>query len=99
MVPDARETPRGTRWSSAHGDVQVETFRIAGRDLKIVRAVRQEKKSRHSARSNYSVLRDDSFFISGFQGLKKFSVKAQLRTAKCRFHHDVRQMMETIVTH
>src|ERR1700681_1306316 len=29
MVPHTREAARGTRWSSAQGQVQVETFRIA----------------------------------------------------------------------
>ena len=28
LVPQARDAARGTRWSSAHGEVQVETFRI-----------------------------------------------------------------------
>ena len=28
LVPHARDAAHGTRWSSAHGEVQVETFRI-----------------------------------------------------------------------
>ena len=35
MVPHAREAARGTRWSSAHGEVQVETFRIVDANLKL----------------------------------------------------------------
>lgn len=99
MVPEARETPRGTRWSSAHGDVQVETFRVADRDLKLAALFEQEKKEPATRKIEYSVLRDDSFFISGFQGLKKFSVKAQLRDGEVRgFTMMYDQMMETIVT-
>jgi hypothetical protein len=99
MVPEAREAARGTRWSSAHGDVQVETFRVADRDLKLAALFEQEKKEPASRKIEYSVLRDDSFFISGFQGLKKFSVKAQLRDGEVRgFTMMYDQMMETIVT-
>ena len=44
-------------------------------------------------------MRDDSFFISGLQGLKKFSVKAQIRDGEVRgFTMQYDQMMETIVT-
>ena len=44
MVPHAREAARGTRWSSAHGEVQVETFRIADPNLKLSALFEQEKK-------------------------------------------------------
>lgn len=99
MVPNARETPRGTRWSSAHGEVQVETFRVASRDLKLAALFEQEKKVPSNRKVEYSVLRDDNFFISGFQGLKKFSVKAQLRDGEVRgFTMMYDQMMETIVS-
>jgi len=44
-------------------------------------------------------MKDDSFFISGLQGLKKFSVKAQMRDGEVRgFTMLYDQMMETIVT-
>jgi hypothetical protein len=99
MVPNATETPRGTRWSSGHGEVQVETFRIANRDLKLAALFEQEKREPSNRKIEYSVLRDDSFFINGFQGLKKFSVKAQLRDGEVRgFTMMYDQMMETIVT-
>jgi hypothetical protein len=99
MVPNATETPRGTRWSSGHGEVQVETFRIANRDLKLAALFEQEKREPSNRKIEYSVLRDDSFFINGFQGLKKFSVKAQLRDGEVRgFTIMYDQMMETIVS-
>jgi len=98
MVPQAQETPRGTRWSSAHGDVQVETFRIADRGSKLADLFDQEKREPATRKVEYSVLHDDNFFISGFQGLKKFSVKAQLRDGEVRgFTMMYDQMMETIV--
>jgi hypothetical protein len=99
MVPHARDATRGTRWSSTHGDVQVETFRVAERDLKLSALFEQEKREPATRKVEYSLLRDDGFFISGFQGLKKFSVKATFRDGEVRgFTMLYDQMMETIVT-
>ena len=99
MVPHAHDTARGTRWSSAHGDVQVETFRVADRNLKLAALFEQEKREPATRKIEYSLLREDGFFISGFQGLKKFSVKAQWRDGEVRgFTMLYDQMMETIVT-
>jgi hypothetical protein len=98
MVPHAREAARGTRWSSAHGEVQVETFRIADANLKLSALFEQEKKEPATRKVETSVLRDDSFFISGLQGLKKFSVRAYIRNGEVRgFTMLFDQMMETIV--
>ena len=99
MVPIARDAERGTRWSSVYGEVQVETFRITARDLKLPALFDQLKKEPATRRIEYSVLNDNNFFISGLQGLKKFSVKAQMRDGEVRgFTMQYDQMMETIVT-
>jgi hypothetical protein len=99
MVPHAHEAERGTRWSSAHGDVQVETFRIADPDLKLSALFEQQKKEPTNRKIEYSVLHDDNFFISGLQGLKKFSVRATIRNGEVRgFTMMFDQMMETIVS-
>ena len=98
MVPQARDAAHGTRWSSAHGEVQVETFRIKEPDLKLSALFEQQKKEPATRKIESSALRDDSFYISGMQGLKKFSVRAQLRNGEVRgvtILFD--QMMETIV--
>jgi Trypsin-like peptidase domain len=98
MVPLAREAARGTRWSSAHGEVQVETFRIKEPGLKLAALFEQEKKEPGTRQIEYSVLRDDGFFISGIQGLKNFSVRATMRDGEVRgFTILFDQAMETIV--
>ena len=97
LVPNARDAAGGTRWSSAHGEVQVETFRIKDPDLKLAALFEQQKKQ-PTRQVETSVLHDDNFFISGMQGLKKFSVRAQLRDGEVRgFTMLFDQMMETIV--
>jgi hypothetical protein len=98
MVPHAREAARGTRWSSAHGEVQVETFRINDPALKLAALFEQEKKEPATRKVETNVLRDDNFFISGMQGLKRFSVRAKLRDGEVRgFTMLYDQMMEGIV--
>lgn len=98
IVPHAREAARGTRWSSKHGEVQVETFRINEPGLKLQALFEQEKKEPGGRKVEYSVLRDDSFFVSGIQGLKKFSVRASLRNGEVRgFTMLYDQAMEGIV--
>lgn len=99
MVPIAREAPRGTLWTSRYGDVQVETFRYADPTLKLSSLFEQEKQEPSTRKVEYSVLRDDSFFVSGIQGLKKFAVRAQLRNGEVRgFTMLYDQMMEGIVS-
>lgn len=98
LVPFARDAARGTRWSSAHGEVQVETFRIKDPALKLAALFEQQKKEPATRKIETSVLHDDNFFISGMQGLKLFSVRAKLRDGEVRgFTMLYDQMMETIV--
>ena len=98
LVSQVRDSARGTRWSSAHGEVQVETFRIKDTDLKLAAVFEQQKKEPSSRRVESSFLRDDNFYISGMQGLKKFSVRGYARDGEIRgFTVLFDQMMETIV--
>src|SRR5450631_1273428 len=98
LVPHARDAARGTRWSSAHDEVQVETFRIKDPKLTLAALFEQQKKEPATRRVETSVLHDDNFFISGMQGLKLFSVRAQLRDGEVRgFTIMYDQMLETIV--
>ena len=67
--------------------------------LKLAALFEQEKKEPATRKIETSVLRDDNFFISGMQGLKKFSVRAKLRDGEVRgFTMMYDQMMETIVS-
>lgn len=98
LVSQARDAARGTRWSSAHGEVQVETFRIKDPDVKLAAFFEQQKKEPSARKVEYSVLHDDNFYISGMQGLKNFSVRAYARDGEIRgFTMLFDQMMETIV--
>jgi hypothetical protein len=96
LMPNAHDAAHGTRWSSAHGEVQVETFRI--KNAKLDAVFEQEKRHPKSRNIERSVLNDDGFFISGMQGLKYFSVRAKERDGEVRgFTLLYDQMMEGIV--
>jgi hypothetical protein len=98
MLPNARDTAHGTRWSSAHGEVKVETFRIKEAGLTLAALFEREKKEPAVRRIESSALNDDGFTISGMQGLKMFSVRARQRDGEIRgFTILYDQMMETIV--
>lgn len=98
MVPRARDAERGTRWSSAHGEVQVETFRIKDAALKLSDMFEREKREPGTRKVEYSMMRDDNFIVSGMQGLKRFSVRARLRDGEVRgFTMLYDQAMEGIV--
>ena len=81
MMPRVQDAAHGTRWSSAHGEFQIETFRIKEADIKLATLFEREKANR---KVENSALHDDSFLISGMQGLKYFSVRAQLRDGEVR---------------
>ena len=98
LVPHARDAARGTRWSSAHGEIQVETFRIKEPGLKLSDLFAQEKREPRTRKVEQSALNEDNFFIRGMQGLKYFSVRAEMRDGEIRgFTMLYDQAMEGIV--
>lgn len=98
LVPHAHDAARGTRWSSAHGEVQVETFRIKDPALTLGTLFEKEKKQPATRKIESSALHDSDFFITGMQGLKMFSVHAKARDGEVRgFTMLYDQMMEGIV--
>ena len=98
LVSQVRDAARGTRWSSAHGEVQVETFRVKNPDLTLSAFFDQQKKEPANRTIETSTLHDEDFVISGMQGLKKFTVRAYARNGEIRGVTVLfDQMMETIV--
>jgi peptidoglycan hydrolase-like protein with peptidoglycan-binding domain len=83
LAPQIAQAKSGTRWSSARGEVQIESFRIreAGTTLA---AVFEAQKNEQGRKVNYQVLRPDFFVVSGLQNLKKFYVRANVREGDVR---------------
>ncbi len=84
LVPEARDAEHGTRWSSVHGEVQVETFRIKDPDLELAALYEQEKNNPQTRRVMRRALHKDDFFLQGMQGLKYFQVRAEMRDGEVR---------------
>lgn len=97
MVPRATLAENGTRWSSRHGDIQVETFRYKT-DEPLAALFARMKNEPASRKVEYSAIRADNFIISGMQSLRKFSVRAYARDGEVRgFIMTFDQAMEGIV--
>jgi hypothetical protein len=81
LVPRVDSSRTGSRWASAQGQIQIETFRLTEAALPAL--FEQEKKaSRREILS--SQLTADSFVIGGVQGLKNFRVRAAARGTEVR---------------
>jgi hypothetical protein len=81
IVPRIDASRTGSRWTSAQGQIQIETFRLTEAALPTL--FEQEKKA--SKREIVSSqLAADAFVISGVQGLKNFRVRATARGTEVR---------------
>jgi len=81
LVPNATASRSGSRWSSAQGQIQIETFRLTEAALPAL--FEEEKKAAHRQVES-SVLKPDSFAIAGMQGLKHFLIRAEAKGSELR---------------
>ena len=84
QVPNSGPGKTGTRWFSAQGQIQVETFRLRGPGTTLTDLFDQQKKEPPGRRIEVNLLRPDFFILSGMQGLKKFYVRAEIRDGEVR---------------
>jgi peptidoglycan hydrolase-like protein with peptidoglycan-binding domain len=83
-VPAKSPTKTGTRWSSAQGQIQVETFRIREPGTTLAVVFEQQKKDPPTRKLEVNLLRGDFFILSGMQGLKRFYVRAEIKDGEVR---------------
>jgi trypsin-like peptidase len=81
LVPHSGFSRSGSRWTSAQGQIQVETFRLTEAALPAL--FEEEKKASHR-QITASVLKPDSFVVLGVQGLKDFLVRADAHGSEVR---------------
>jgi hypothetical protein len=84
QVPNVARAGSGTRWSSAQGQVQIETFRIREPGTTLAAAAERQRAEPPNRKLEVNFTRDDFFILSGLQGLKKFYVRAQIRDFEVR---------------
>jgi peptidoglycan hydrolase-like protein with peptidoglycan-binding domain len=82
-VPHKSKGESGTRWSSAQGQIQVETFRVREPGTTLDQVYEQQKKE-PNRRLSASVLKSDFFMLSGMQRLKFFIVRAAIKDDEVR---------------
>lgn len=81
LVPKPGTSRSGSRWTSAQGQIQIETFRYTEAALP---ALFEDEKKTAKRRITGSLLKAGSFIISGVQGLKNFIVRAQASGSEVR---------------
>jgi peptidoglycan hydrolase-like protein with peptidoglycan-binding domain len=84
QVPNTARAGSGTRWSSAQGQVQIETFRIREPGTTLAAVAERQRAEPPNRKLEVNVARDDFFILSGLQGLKKFYVRAHIRDLEVR---------------
>jgi hypothetical protein len=84
QVPNKSQCKNGTRWSSAQGQVQVETFKIREPGTTLAAVYEQQKKEPATRKLEVNFLRPDFFILSGMQNLKKFYVRAEIKDGEVR---------------
>ncbi len=84
LAPIQSAGATGTKWSSAQGQIQIETWRNRDTNLTIAAVADREKKEPAGRRIDYSVVKPDFFVLSGLQGLKKFYVRGQIKGSEVR---------------
>jgi len=81
LAPHAGTSRLGSRFSSAQGQIRIETFRLAEGSLP---ALFEEEKKTSKREVHGSTLKPQSFIISGVQGLKDFVVRAEASGTELR---------------
>lgn len=84
LVPQKRAGEAGTHWQSRHGEIQVDTFRVAGSGTTLATVFEQQKREPPRRKVEYQVMRDGFFVLSGLQNLKKFYVRAEAKDDEVR---------------
>jgi len=84
LMPNTNVGGGISRWSSQRSETSAETFRITQAGTTLGPIFERMKKEPAGRRTEYSVLKEDFFVISGLQNLKKFYVRAQLRGDEVR---------------
>jgi peptidoglycan hydrolase-like protein with peptidoglycan-binding domain len=84
QVPDKSQSQSGTRWSSAQGQIQIETFKIREPGTTLAAVYEQQKKEPPTRKLEVSLLRPDFFILSGTQNLKTFYVRGEIKDGEVR---------------
>jgi peptidoglycan hydrolase-like protein with peptidoglycan-binding domain len=84
LAPRESKGRSGTRWQSAQGQLQVETFRVREPGATLATVLADQKREPPNRQIGSSVMRGNHFVLTGLQGLKRFLVLAEMRDLEIR---------------
>jgi hypothetical protein len=84
QTPNRTQSKTGTRWSSAQGQLQIETFKSSEPGTTLSAIYEQQRKDPSTRTLEVDQLKGDTFILSGTQGLKKFFVRAEFKNGEVR---------------
>jgi hypothetical protein len=83
-TPNQAPGKSGTRWSSAQGQIVIETFKVREPGTTLANVYDQQRKEPGTRRLETNVLRPDFFVLSGMQGLKRFFARGDFKDGEVR---------------
>jgi peptidoglycan hydrolase-like protein with peptidoglycan-binding domain len=84
LAPRESKGRSGTRWQSAQGQLQIETFRVREPGATLATVLEDQKKEPPNRQIGSVAMRDNHFVLTGLQGLKRFMVLGEMRDLEIR---------------
>src|ERR1700680_4459476 len=84
LAPQQSSDANGAKWSSSTGTIQIQLSRRKEANPTTAKLAEREKKEPTGRNVDYTVVKPDSFVLSGMQGLKKFYVRGTFKGDEVR---------------
>src|SRR6185295_17760984 len=84
QTPNKTQSKTGTRWTSAQGQVQIETFKIREPGTTLTAVYELQRKEPSNRKIDLNQRKGDTFTLTGMKGLKKFFVRAEFKDGEVR---------------
>jgi len=84
QTPNKTQSKTGTRWTSAQGQIQIETFKVREPGTTLSAVFDQQRKEPSNRKVEFNQIKGDTFTLTGMQGLKKFFVRGEFRDGEVR---------------
>ena len=83
LAPIQTTAASGSKWSSAQGQIQIETWRQRDNTLSLAAIADREAKV-EGRKVEYRAVKDQFFVLAGLQNLKKFYIRGEIKGSEAR---------------
>ena len=83
LAPIQTTAAAGSKWASAQGQIQIETWRQRDNTLSLNALADREAKA-EGRKVEYRAVKDQFFVLSGMQNLKKFYIRGEIKGTEAR---------------